>query len=161
MQRVNPPKMRIRLGAAIGSGLPCGTDRPARAVAPHQGDRRGEVVIPTVQVAIRSGRSSRPATDGVGFALVRALRREALAAGVAIYEGTPALDVADGVVTTPRGRVRASAIVVATNAAAAGWRPVRRHVTNFRSYVVLTEPAPRSSKRRPHDVAFGYTLSVR
>jgi len=31
---------------------------------------------------------------------------------------------------------------VATNAAAAGWRPVRGHVTNFGSYVVLTEPVP-------------------
>jgi glycine/D-amino acid oxidase-like deaminating enzyme len=38
--------------------------------------------------------------------------------------------------------VRADAIVVAVNAAATGWRPVRRHVTNFGSYVVLTEPVP-------------------
>jgi glycine/D-amino acid oxidase-like deaminating enzyme len=28
------------------------------------------------------------------------------------------------------------------NAAATGWRPVARHVTNFGSYVVLTEPVP-------------------
>ncbi|HYY03880.1 MAG TPA: FAD-binding oxidoreductase, partial [Gaiellaceae bacterium] len=48
----------------------------------------------------------------------------------------------DGAVTTPRGVVRAGAIVVAVNAAASGWRPVRRHVTNFGSYVVLTEPVP-------------------
>lgn len=74
--------------------------------------------------------------------LVRALRREVIAAGVELHEGTPAIEIADGVVTTPRGRVRAGAIVVATNAAAAGWRPVRRHVTNFGSYVVLTEPVP-------------------
>src|SRR5205823_9862746 len=52
------------------------------------------------------------------------------------------LDVSDGVVSTPAGRVRAAAIVVAVNAAASGWRPVRRHVTNFGSYVVLTEPVP-------------------
>ena len=44
--------------------------------------------------------------------------------------------------TTPRGRVRAPEIVVAINAAATGWRPVARHVTNFGSYVVLTEPVP-------------------
>src|SRR5205823_6899145 len=43
---------------------------------------------------------------------------------------------------TAHGRVLAAAIVVATNAAASGWRPVRRHVTNFGSYVVLTEPVP-------------------
>jgi len=74
--------------------------------------------------------------------LVRTLRREALAAGVELHEGTPAIAIDDGVVTTPNGKVRAEAIVVATNAAASGWRPVRRHVTNFGSYVVLTEPAP-------------------
>jgi glycine/D-amino acid oxidase-like deaminating enzyme len=45
-------------------------------------------------------------------------------------------------VTTPRARVRADEIVVAVNAAASGWKPVKRHVTNFGSYVVLTEPAP-------------------
>ena len=74
--------------------------------------------------------------------LVRALRREVLAAGIELHEGTAATGIADGVVTTPRGRVRAAAIVVATNAAMSGWRPVRRHVTNFGSYVVLTEPVP-------------------
>ena len=45
-------------------------------------------------------------------------------------------------VATPRGTVRAPEIVVAVNAAATGWRPVARHVTNFGSYVVLTEPVP-------------------
>jgi glycine/D-amino acid oxidase-like deaminating enzyme len=74
--------------------------------------------------------------------LVRALRRKAIAAGVTLHEGTPALDVGDGLVTTPRGRIRADAVVVAVNAAAAGWKPVKRHVTNFGSYVVLTEPVP-------------------
>jgi glycine/D-amino acid oxidase-like deaminating enzyme len=38
--------------------------------------------------------------------------------------------------------VRAPDVVVAINAAATGWRPVARHVTNFGSYVVLTEPVP-------------------
>ncbi len=74
--------------------------------------------------------------------LVRALRREALAAGIELHEETAATGIADGVVTTTGGRVHAAAIVVATNAAASGWRPVRRHVTNFGSYVVLTEPVP-------------------
>ena len=73
--------------------------------------------------------------------LVRALRRKVLASGVALHEETPALDVGDGVVATPRGRVSAQEVVVAVNAAASGWKPVKRHVTNFGSYVVLTEPA--------------------
>ncbi len=74
--------------------------------------------------------------------LVRALRDEAVGRGVQLYEGTPALGIDGTVVRTRRGRVRAQAVVVAVNAAAAGWRPVARHVTNFGSYVVLTEPIP-------------------
>lgn len=66
--------------------------------------------------------------------LVRVLRRKVIDAGVAVHEGSPVRSVED-----LRG---AQSVVVATNAAATGWRPVRRHVTNFGSYVVLTEPAP-------------------
>jgi glycine/D-amino acid oxidase-like deaminating enzyme len=74
--------------------------------------------------------------------LVRVLRRRVLSAGVELYEHSAATSVRDGSVTTARGRVRAPEVVVATNAAATGWRPVARHVTNFGSYVVLTEPVP-------------------
>jgi glycine/D-amino acid oxidase-like deaminating enzyme len=74
--------------------------------------------------------------------LVRALRAAVLDAGVELYERTSATRVRDGEVDTLRGRVRAPEIVVAINAAASGWRPVARHVTNFGSYVVLTEPVP-------------------
>jgi glycine/D-amino acid oxidase-like deaminating enzyme len=38
--------------------------------------------------------------------------------------------------------VQAPDVVLAVNAAATGWRPVARRVTNFGSYVVLTEPVP-------------------
>jgi glycine/D-amino acid oxidase-like deaminating enzyme len=74
--------------------------------------------------------------------LVRALRRAVLDAGITLHERTPAIGVEDGSVQTTGGRVIADAVVVATNAAATGWRPVARHVTNFGSYVVLTEPVP-------------------
>jgi glycine/D-amino acid oxidase-like deaminating enzyme len=74
--------------------------------------------------------------------LVRVLRAAVLRAGVDLYEGTAAVALEDGIVRTPRGRVRAEAVVVAVNAAASGWRPVKRHVTNFGSYIALTEPAP-------------------
>ena len=73
--------------------------------------------------------------------LVRALRRRVLDVGVELHEHSPAA-FRSGEVTTARGRVRAPQIVVAINAAATGWRPVARHVTNFGSYVVLTEPVP-------------------
>jgi glycine/D-amino acid oxidase-like deaminating enzyme len=73
--------------------------------------------------------------------LVRALRRRVVAAGVELHEHSP-VSFRDGEVKTVRGRVRAPEVVVAINAAATGWRPVARHVTNFGSYVVLTEPVP-------------------
>jgi glycine/D-amino acid oxidase-like deaminating enzyme len=74
--------------------------------------------------------------------LVRALRRAALAADVGLHERTRVTAVRPGVVETARGPVRAREIVVATNAWMAGWRPVRGRLTNFGSYVVLTEPVP-------------------
>ena len=74
--------------------------------------------------------------------LVRVLRTAVIDAGVRLYEQTPATALDDGLVRTPLGRVRADAVVVAVNAAASGWRPVKRHVTNFGSYIALTEPAP-------------------
>jgi glycine/D-amino acid oxidase-like deaminating enzyme len=74
--------------------------------------------------------------------LVRALRRAAIDAGVDLYEHSRAVRIEDGDVRTENGRVSAPEVVVAINAAATGWRPVARHVTNFGSYVVLTEPVP-------------------
>jgi glycine/D-amino acid oxidase-like deaminating enzyme len=77
--------------------------------------------------------------------LVRALRRAALDAGVTLHEGTPVTAVRSGSpneLETPGGTVRASEVVLATNAALTGWSPASRHLTNFGSYVVLTEPAP-------------------
>src|SRR6185312_6057924 len=59
-----------------------------------------------------------------------------------LHEHTAATSIRDGEVGTPGGSVRAPEVVVAINAAATGWRPVARHVTNFGSYVVLTEPVP-------------------
>jgi glycine/D-amino acid oxidase-like deaminating enzyme len=74
--------------------------------------------------------------------LVRALREAVVGAGVSVYEQTRATKIRPGEVAASGGRVRSPEIVVAINAAATGWRPVARHVTNFGSYVVLTEPVP-------------------
>jgi glycine/D-amino acid oxidase-like deaminating enzyme len=74
--------------------------------------------------------------------LVRALRRAVLDAGVELHEQSAATRIRAGEVSTAQGRVRAPEVVVAINAAATGWRPVARHVTNFGSYIVLTEPVP-------------------
>jgi glycine/D-amino acid oxidase-like deaminating enzyme len=74
--------------------------------------------------------------------LVRALRRKALAQGVRVHERTRATRVRPGLVETQHGLFRAGEVVVATNAWAAGWRPLARCLTPFGSYVVLTEPVP-------------------
>ena len=77
--------------------------------------------------------------------LVRALRRAALDAGVTLHERSPVIAVRAGSpneLETPGGILRAPEIVLATNAALTGWKPASRNLTNFGSYVVLTEPAP-------------------
>src|SRR5207244_4559130 len=77
--------------------------------------------------------------------LVRALRRATLDAGVTLHERTPVTAVRSGSPTeleTPSGTLRAQEVVLATNAALTGWSPASRNLTNFGSYVVLTEPAP-------------------
>jgi glycine/D-amino acid oxidase-like deaminating enzyme len=113
-------------------------DRPEQAVA-LTGDELAERIRSPVfrrGVFFPEGATVQPAR------LVRALRRAALDAGVELHEHSPAVRFGDGEVVTPAGRVRAPELVVAINAAATGWRPVARHVTNFGSYVVLTEPVP-------------------
>jgi glycine/D-amino acid oxidase-like deaminating enzyme len=77
--------------------------------------------------------------------LVRALRRAALDAGVTLHEQTPVTAVRAGSpneLETPSGILRAPEVVLATNAALTAWRPASKNMTNFGSYVVLTEPAP-------------------
>lgn len=74
--------------------------------------------------------------------LVRALRRAVLDEGVELHEKSPAKVRRDGSVTSNGHEVRARDVVVATNAWATDWRPVRGRLTVFGSYVVLTEPVP-------------------
>ena len=73
--------------------------------------------------------------------LALALRHAALRAA-RVHERTRVTRVSDGLVETARGRVRANEVVVAVNAVAAGWKPLRSRLTVFGSYVVLTEPVP-------------------
>jgi glycine/D-amino acid oxidase-like deaminating enzyme len=95
-------------------------------------------------VLFREGATVQPAR------LVRALRAAALDEGVTLHERTPVLRVRRGspnILETPGGRVLAREVVVAVNAAAAGWRPLARRLTVFGSYIVLTEPVPESLER--------------
>jgi glycine/D-amino acid oxidase-like deaminating enzyme len=74
--------------------------------------------------------------------LVRALRRAALRAGVVLHERSRVTSLHPGEVATDSSRLRAREIVVATNAWLSGWRPARRALSPFGSFVVLTEPVP-------------------
>ena len=78
--------------------------------------------------------------------LVRALRRAAVES-VEVHEHTRVKNVRSGALETATGTVRAGEIVVAVNAAAAGWKPLARNLTVFGSYVVLTEPVPELLER--------------
>jgi glycine/D-amino acid oxidase-like deaminating enzyme len=95
-------------------------------------------------VLFREGATVQPAR------LARALRSAALDAGVVLLERSPVTRVRRGspnVVETAGGQVTAREVVVATNAAAAGWRPLARWLTVFGSYVVLTAPVPELLER--------------
>ena len=91
-------------------------------------------------VLFRDGATVQPAR------LVKLLRDAVLDdPGTALHEQTPVRRLQRGtpnVVTTPKGALRAHSVVLAVGAAAAGWRPTASRLTNFGSYVVLSEPAP-------------------
>jgi glycine/D-amino acid oxidase-like deaminating enzyme len=74
--------------------------------------------------------------------LARALRAAVLDAGIELYERSRVLKLRDNELTLADGRIRAREVVLAVNAAATGWRPLSGALTNFASYVVLTEPVP-------------------
>ncbi len=75
--------------------------------------------------------------------LALGLRAELLEAGVRLHERTPVRRLgADGVATTPRGRVRADAAVLAVNSATAGFAGFRLAHAVASSHIVLTEPVP-------------------
>jgi len=120
----------VRAAAAAG--------HPDEAVALSADEVRRRCASPVFRrgVVFRDGATVHPGL------LVRALRRAVLDAEVELHERTPALRVRDGEVVTLSGTLRARDVVLATNAALAGWWPAARNLTNFGSYVVLTEPAP-------------------
>jgi glycine/D-amino acid oxidase-like deaminating enzyme len=78
--------------------------------------------------------------------LVRGLRRVA-ADQIRLHEHSRLNEIEDGRVETEHGSVRAKDVVVAVNARAAGWKPLRRQLTVLGSYVVLTEPVPELLER--------------
>ena len=139
-------------GMLMVSAAPAQDGAVARAVEAAAAVGRPDQAVPLAGGELARRVSSPAFRGGVFFPdgatvhpgrLVRALRRAALDAGVELHERTPVRRVRDGVVETAGGAaVRAREIVLAMNAALTGWSPASRSLTNFGSYVVLTEPAP-------------------
>jgi glycine/D-amino acid oxidase-like deaminating enzyme len=125
-----------------------------KAAAAAAGMGRGDQAVPLTPDEVAWRISSPVFRAGVFYPecatvhpglLVRALRRAALDAGLTLHEGTPVTGVRSGSpneLETPGGIVRTPEVVLATNTALTGWSPASRNLTNFGSYVVLTEPAP-------------------
>jgi len=126
----------------------------AKAVAAAAGVGRSDQAVALTPEEVAQRVSSPAFRSGVFYPecatvhpglLARALRRAAIDAGVELHEQTPVTAVRAGSpneLETPEGILWAPEVVLATNAALTGWRPAARHMTNFGSYVVLTEPAP-------------------
>jgi glycine/D-amino acid oxidase-like deaminating enzyme len=72
------------------------------------------------------------------------LRRISEKLGVVIYDNSPVSDIQESsgrlAVTTPRGSVRASKVIVATNAYRSPIRRMRRLIVPVYDYVLMTEP---------------------
>ena len=95
--------------------------------------------------AFRRGIFIRDAATIQPARLARALRRAAIADGVQVYERTLVRGRTRGrrvLLHTAAGRVHADRVVYTVGADAARLLPLSRQLTNFGSYIVLTEPAP-------------------
>jgi glycine/D-amino acid oxidase-like deaminating enzyme len=125
---------------AVGAARALGVEEEAVPLSREELAARIRSPVFRKGVYFREGATVQPAR------LVRALRAAVLRVAE-LHERTPVSRIDPGVLTTPRGRVRAPEVVVATNAWMTGWRPLRGWVTNFGSYVVLTEPVPELVER--------------
>jgi glycine/D-amino acid oxidase-like deaminating enzyme len=129
---------------AVGAARELGVEEEAVQIGRDELEKRCSSPAFRRGVLYREGATVQPAR------LLRALRAAALDDDVVLHERTPMVRLQRGspnTVETPRGRVQAKEVVVAINAAAAGWRPLARRLTAFGSYIVLTEPVPELLER--------------
>jgi glycine/D-amino acid oxidase-like deaminating enzyme len=142
LKAASSPAQAGRWQAAVETCARLGVDHEYRVQSPEE---------------VRS-RCASPRFDGGAFMpqaatvqparLVLALRDAVLEAGVAVHERSPARRLtarpAGGVeVKLANGaRVRAERALVATGAAAAGFRPLRNRLTVGSTHMVITEPVP-------------------
>jgi glycine/D-amino acid oxidase-like deaminating enzyme len=132
------PAQDAAVEASVAAARELGVEEEAVELSAAEARARCDSPVFRKGVFFRDGATIQPAR------LAQALRHEAMAC-VALHERTPMLRLRRGspnVLETPSGRVHADQVVLAVNAAATGWGPAARSLTNFGSYVVLTQPAP-------------------
>jgi glycine/D-amino acid oxidase-like deaminating enzyme len=132
------PAQDAAVEASVAAARELGVEEEAVELSAAEVRARCDSPVFRKGVFFRDGATIQPAR------LAQALRHEAMAC-VALHERTPMLRLRRGspnVLETPSGRVHADQVVLAVNAAATGWGPAARSLTNFGSYVVLTQPAP-------------------
>lgn len=98
---------------------------------------------PRFRGGIKYGAAATVQPARLGFGIRQAL----LEAGVELFESSPVTSVSDGpsgeVATTPKGRVRAEKVILASGPSLAGYgSPIRHSVTIASSHMVITEPVP-------------------
>jgi len=143
------PAQDASLSAPVEAARSLGV--PDEAVALSRQQLEGHICSPR----FREGVFFRDCAKVQPARLARALRTAILDAGIELHERSPVLRIRDRELTLARGRVRAREVVLAVNAAATGWRPLAGALTNFGSYVVLTEPVPELLEQIGGDIRFG------
>jgi len=122
----------------IGAGAVDGEE--VVEVSAAEAQRRCASPVLRAGVAVRTAATVHPARLAFG------LRARLLARGARLFEGTRVRALGNdgrGVVAEAQGgRVRASAAVVAVNAASGRLRPLRDRLTVSSSHIVVTEPVP-------------------
>jgi glycine/D-amino acid oxidase-like deaminating enzyme len=122
----------------------------------HQARRLGvpDTAVPLTPAAVRARANSPVFRGGIFFPeganvqparLARELRAAAIEAGVDIHEHTRMTGLDRGTpsrVRTEKGAVIAREVVLATNVALAAEPTIRRHMSIFSSYALMTQAAP-------------------
>lgn len=134
------PAQDAKLDTAVGAARALGA--PEEAVPLTRDELAERCRSPRFRrgVFFRDGATLQPAR------LLKALRTAVLDdEAIDLFERTPVTGTRPGgrtTLATPDGKIKARTVVLAVNAAAAAWRPAAGRLTNFGSYVVLTEPVP-------------------
>lgn len=113
--------------------------QPFEPLPAHEIARRTGSPVHQAGVLERSNATVQPA------ALVKGMRRVALAAGIRIFENTKVRDFSRGepsTISTDAGEVRAASVVLATNAWAAAIPELSKLIVPVNSSIVVTEPIP-------------------